>query len=510
MSNEKMKQDLTEMARRYLTQERNDAVMVPKKLSITVVEKKEQQVTDAPAQASQPPQTPQASQASQPPQAPHAPQAVEQDEDENELILDGGDDDIESEPEEISSGSESEDAASPPEATAECAPACALACTRDMTSATSEPCLTQLTELLSKDKLVVMTEADVARLADQITEAVCKRVSDMLESTKSAQEPNKRTMPLLSAKKQLEIIQTRREKPHEAVATPASSPPKVSTLVLGAKPIASHVATTDTKSEASKLTDLLKTYKNKSQTVTAIAPSAQQHALEPIGANSYNFSHVYIINLTDHGDELSRQLAQCGLKNKVIRTKSSRKNASVLDFLPEVVSEAQKRNAESVLVLLDTCAPHIRLAQELALQTQQLKTLDWKLLYMGAAQNLIKNDQFDWTYYKETYPELAEHGVTSEPLYARHWKYYGQKEGRFGTRSMDQPHLMKSISAVAVHQTAFEEIAKYAGKTQQLVVSLTKHIKQKSYAMSPLLFLTDVGRNSKTRSKHNLALYGLK
>ena len=251
-------------------------------------------------------------------------------------------------------------------------------------------------------------------------------------------------------------------------------------------------------SGAQKLTELLKNY-NKSE-----SESTKSVDVKTV------FSQVYIINLNDKGDQLGQRLNQLGIKNKVINIKVSRKTASVFDFLPDVVREAKKKELESIMVLIDSCHVYQNILDELNAQAQIIQELDWKLMYLGASQNLIRNDKFDWKFYAKTYPGLIEHGVTDEVKYTRHWRFYGQKkEGRFGSRIVDHPRLLNNISAIAVHKSGYDEIAKYK-KTSQLIASLSKHIKQKSYAVSPLWFLTDPGRVNKSRNKHNLHLYGLR
>jgi hypothetical protein len=323
------------------------------------------------------------------------------------------------------------------------------------------------------DRMFVLTEEDLEKLSDNISQKIVHQLTAQSNNMQTSV-----TQPVLqSAKQQLQ--------------SESGSIHKEDSKLKLKQVVDSNVLT----DSSNKLSNLLDTYKAKSP--------------EEFTCNFGElFSQVFIINLNNKGEELKSRLSQLGIKSKVIKTRIARRTSGIFDFLSDVVREARNRNLDSIMVLMDTGHISNTLIEEIAEQAANITEKDWKLLYLGGSNNLIRNDKFDWKFYAETYPELTKHGINAEPLYVRHWKFYGQKEGRFGSRLMEQPRLIKNISAIAVHKSGYDEIAKFK-KASQLVGSLTKHIKQKSYAVSPLWFLSDPGRVNKARNKHNLHLYGI-
>ena len=381
----------------------------------------------------------------------------------------------------------------------------------------------KLTAMLTQNqgKFVILSESDLETLSLQISQRVIAELkqSNLLLKPDTASVETKTRIGLISAKQQLANL----EAPVIESKLNAESRDRVGN---------SEHKTSSSSAPVSKLSELLKNYQRsaadkapknnetvkKPDSVSKIAVSMKTD-LTPTTVSSKTeseslnlkalFAQIYIVDLNDQGNQMKQQLDSLGIRSKVIRTKTNRRNATVFDFLPEIVRESSKRALASIMVIMDSAKLHKQLLLEIAHQYERLAATDWKLIYLGGSHNLVRNDQFDWQYYlgQDGYgSDLRSHNITNEPLAQRHWKYYGQKEGRFGARTIDHQHMIKNISAVAVHQSAYEEIGRHH-KTSQLMISLTKSLKQKSFAVSPLWFLTDPGRINKARNKHNLHLY---
>jgi len=358
----------------------------------------------------------------------------------------------------------------------------------------------QMLELLKNNqRIYLLTEKDFKALGQSITQQVIEALKETSTIKPVETTPVITKVGLISAKKQLEELQN-----------PSSRSIRSNSSVLSASG----------GGGVSKLSELLKNYQKPSAKslkpeIPSDANKSELALSSEVASNiklSEIFTQIYIIDLNNQGAELKKQLEHLGIKCKVIETKTTRRNLTVFDFLPQVAREASKRELNSFMVLMDTVKIHKNLLIEIAHQWSSISTTDWKLLYVGASQNLIRNDKFDWQYYLDSAEgygtDLRAHNITTEQLAIRHWKYYGQKEGRFGARTIDQQYLMKDITAVAVHNSGYEEVGRHK-QTTQLMVSLTKSLKQKSFAVSPLWFLTDPGRVNKARNKHNLHMYNL-
>jgi hypothetical protein len=221
------------------------------------------------------------------------------------------------------------------------------------------------------------------------------------------------------------------------------------------------------------------------------------------------FSQIYIIDQNSRADQLQKRLTKLGITSRVIRTTpaSKKKGMGLFDYLSEVAGESQKKGLKSVLVMLDVVVPHVDLLNEIKAQWTAVNSLDWKVLYIGASQNLIREAPLDPVFYSQTYPDLHEAKIgQNSQLCTRHWSFYGKKEGRFGSRCVKTPDVTKGVSVIGLNASCFEEVARQK-KAPVLAQYLSKNIGSKVFGVSPLWFLTEPGKYNKARTKHNLPLY---
>jgi len=134
-----------------------------------------------------------------------------------------------------------------------------------------------------------------------------------------------------------------------------------------------------------------------------------------------------------------------------------------------------------------------------------------RVLYLGAA--LMKSKEvanFDPEFYLQTYSDLVEQGIDDEEKAYNHWKTKGSREGRWSSRSMAHPDLVKDISAMVLHMDVFDLLIKNLSnikKGSTASKGFEKLVANYCYALTPPPFMNEITKYNKNKSSSNAYLY---
>jgi hypothetical protein len=219
------------------------------------------------------------------------------------------------------------------------------------------------------------------------------------------------------------------------------------------------------------------------------------------------FDAIFVLNLSNKADALYKKLDELGFQNiEVVPTKP---NLTLIDSLAEIVLKAKNKGLKTIMVLKDNVLVHQNIMQELA---YQLSHMDDKarVLYLGAALMRTKDTSFDPEFYLQTYSDLVEQGIDDEEKAQKHWKTRGHREGRWGSRNMNHPDLVKDLSAVVLHTDIFDILIKNLSALKKGaggVKAFEKLVANYCYVVTPPPFMNELTKYNKSKNQSNAFLY---
>jgi len=231
---------------------------------------------------------------------------------------------------------------------------------------------------------------------------------------------------------------------------------------------------------------------------------------EQLRANLGAFFHrIYVLDMTNKANDLAQRLQDLGFDNLEIVSWSGSKG--MVDALPNLISKAKKEGHERIMVLKDNLLIHKNIITELA---QQLSTLKDKarVLYMGSSYTRTKNHQaFDPQFYMDTYEDLEKAGINTVEKAQKHWKTSGHRQGRWGSRHISHPEIVKDLSAICIHMDVFDVLVQsMAGgkrKGEQSYKTFEKAAAEVVYALTPPPFMNELNKYNRAKNRCNAFLY---
>jgi hypothetical protein len=134
-----------------------------------------------------------------------------------------------------------------------------------------------------------------------------------------------------------------------------------------------------------------------------------------------------------------------------------------------------------------------------------------RVLYLGAALMKTKEPvSFDPHFYLETYSDLVEQGIDDEEKAYNHWKTKGAREGRWGSRSMNHPDLVKDLAGIVLHMDVFDLLIKNLANVKKGATAnrgFDKLVANYCYALTPPPFMNEITKYNKSKSTSNAYLY---
>ena len=232
----------------------------------------------------------------------------------------------------------------------------------------------------------------------------------------------------------------------------------------------------------------------------------EQSEIDPEDVVNF-FDCVYILNLSNNGQNLQEKLEKFGFKN--IEILQPKQNMGLVDNLADIVIKAKKEDMKTIMILKDNVLVYNNLIQELG---HQLSNMDEnaRVLYLGAALMKTKDAvNFDPNFYLETYTDLVEQGIDDEEKAFTHWKTKGSREGRWGSRSMNHPDLVKDLSAIVLHMDVFDLLIKNLANVKKGKGSdsrgFDKLVSNYCYALTPPPFMNEITKYNKNKNSTNNA-----
>tara|TARA_R100001163_G_C5066888_1_gene205572 strand:- start:1740 stop:4925 length:3186 start_codon:yes stop_codon:yes gene_type:complete len=214
---------------------------------------------------------------------------------------------------------------------------------------------------------------------------------------------------------------------------------------------------------------------------------------------------IFILNFEGKANELQYKLESAGLTDIQIIDANKKK-----DFwmnMLELVRAGNKRGYKRIAIFKDNIHLSHNFVEEMMCHLPKIKSKgDWKMLAIGASQNMITKSTFDWQYYLDTYADLGRHNIKDQQAAEKHWKLNGQREHRFGQRGMAHPDNLAGLCAVVVNNKMYGDLAKLQ-KSRNPREFMLKNYKNYTYAVSPLVALLGLNRTVRMRNKHNLQLF---
>lgn len=218
-------------------------------------------------------------------------------------------------------------------------------------------------------------------------------------------------------------------------------------------------------------------------------------------ADSLNtfFDAIYILNTNGTAVELGEKLQEMGIQScKVIDSELPRRVPSSLSkdiyYLQDTIDDAESENYERILVLSDDVKLHKNLLLEFNEFVDNLSSLSWNIIQLGFSKKVnFKRapSNFDWKYYSGTFRELE---LSNEQMAVRHWKKYGFKEGRIGSREVVEDNTIDSRFAFAASKDSFEDLSRQikASLKNNKSINLFDRIKTGLYGIKPNLFIKEL------------------
>ena len=241
-------------------------------------------------------------------------------------------------------------------------------------------------------------------------------------------------------------------------------------------------------------------------------PLAVNNSVRPINRSGINPCNeladaIYILNLTNNANNLKNKLDSIGITGITIFRKSDPKK-SLIEHLDEIIIDAQQQGFKSIMVLKDNIYIRNYFMNELSIQMENLPK-DWSMLYLGAGLVKTKNNTLDPEFYKSNYPDLEKQSIDDVQ---KHWKLTGHREGRFGSRTIIHPEIIKDISAIVISSSIYPKIiqcfgTKARGNMTLNFMALQKTEKEHSWVMQPYMFMNELNKYNKSKNICNLPLY---
>ena len=221
------------------------------------------------------------------------------------------------------------------------------------------------------------------------------------------------------------------------------------------------------------------------------------------------FDRIYILALTDKGPDLESRILSHGLSNYEIFDKVN-SNKSFMENLYEIIKDAQQKQHSQILVVKDSDLIHKDIRNEFIHHSSILGN-DWHIIYAGGTISTTLN-QFDAGFYLSTYEDLAKARITTEQAAQKHWRTYGNKEGRYGGRYLSHPDSIRDISAIGIRSDVYPALLECLNpkKGNNVGINLAKFYKDHkghSWVVVPNLFQSELNKNNRTRIRANGFMY---